>query len=106
MEYTGIKSNIILLYLNDYENMSEEEINYTVNKKQRHSIDSKPAYNKNNKAVVQLELNGKFVKEWNSIKEAANKLRISAGNISSCLKGRYSQTGGFKWVYSKDYYAQ
>lgn len=85
-------------YYDDCNKLSNSEIIRIVNKK--------TSGNKNFKKVIQTKLNGEFVKEWNSIKEAANELCINAGNISSCLKGRYSQTGGFKWVYSKDYYNQ
>lgn len=92
------KFGIILMFADDYNKLSNSEIIRIVN--------NKTSGNKNFKKVVQTKLNGEFVKEWNSIKEAANKLCINAGNISSCLKGRYSQTGGFKWVYSKDYYNQ
>jgi len=86
------------MFADDYNKLSNSEIIRIVNKK--------TSGNKNFKKVIQTKLNGEFVKEWNSIKEAANELCINAGNISSCLKGRYSQTGGFKWVYSKDYYNQ
>jgi hypothetical protein len=92
------KFGIILMFADDYNKLSNSEIIRIVNKK--------TSGNKNFKKVIQTKLNGEFVKEWNSIKEAANELCINAGNISSCLKGRYSQTGGFKWVYSKDYYNQ
>lgn len=86
------------MYLEDYEKLSNNKIVKIV--------DKEISGNRNFKKVVQTKLNGEFIKEWNSIKEAANELGINAGNISSCLKGRYSQTGGFKWVYSKDYYNQ
>ncbi|UIE13738.1 HNH endonuclease family protein [Enterococcus phage EFap02] len=36
--------------------------------------------------------------EWNeycSIRECARKLNLSQGNICSCLKGEYRQTGGY-----------
>ena len=36
-----------------------------------------------------------FINKWNSLKEASQKLNISSGNISQCLKGKYSQTHGY-----------
>lgn len=91
--------DIIIMFLEDYNNVTDEELKNIINDKQT-------KINNNYIKIVQLTLNNEFVKEWDSARDVVNELHINAGNISSCLKGRYSQTGGFKWVYSKDYYAQ
>jgi len=44
----------------------------------------------------QLDMDGKFIKEWSSLTEAKNKL---GGDISACLRGRQKTAGGFKWEY-------
>jgi hypothetical protein len=56
---------------------------------------SNPAY----KQIIQLSKNGEFIREWGSIKEAANFLNINISGISSCLSGRYLHSGGYKWEY-------
>ncbi len=47
--------------------------------------------------VLQIKLDGSIVKEWGSANEAANKLKISRGNINSCCRGVAKTAGGFKW---------
>lgn len=54
------------------------------------------------KPIIQLDINGKFIKEYPSIKSARKELNIS--NINKVLNGQYKQTGGFKWVLKEDYH--
>ena len=59
---------------------------------------------KSRKQVNQYDLNGIFIKKWNSIKEASNSLGINHANISSCCKNKYGRrsSGGFMWKYVKE----
>lgn len=52
------------------------------------------------KKVLQYDLEGNFIKEYSSLKEA-NKLNNmkSIGNISKCCKGEYKTAGGYIWRY-------
>ncbi len=52
-------------------------------------------------AVIQNDLNGNFIAEFESMREAERQTGISQGNISQCCKGNknYSHAGGFKWKY-------
>lgn len=52
-----------------------------------------------NKPINQLDLDGNFIKRWNSIKEA-----MSAGynNINYVINGKYKQSKGYKWEYARD----
>lgn len=59
--------------------------------------------NKNKKAVVQLDLEGNFIKEWDSATSAENELGIS--NLSGVCSGKLNTAGGFRWEYSKNYYS-
>ncbi|MDD5416922.1 MAG: NUMOD1 domain-containing DNA-binding protein [Candidatus Aenigmarchaeota archaeon] len=61
--------------------------------------DRRGKYNK--RQIVQLNLNHKLLKQWNSIIEAERTLNIS--NIGYCCQGKYNTAGGFKWMYLKDY---
>lgn len=51
------------------------------------------------KSVLQYDLDGKFIKEWKTIKSACNSLNLRASGISSVLSGRYKQSGGYMWEY-------
>ena len=53
------------------------------------------------KAIIQLTLDGEYVKQYSSIKEAAEDTELT--NISNALSGRYYQSGGYCWVYKDEY---
>ena len=52
------------------------------------------------KPILQFDLNGNFIKEWNSIREASRVLKIANSNISYCINGKYKQARGFIWKYN------
>ena len=54
---------------------------------------------KKTKAVLQYDLQGNFIKEWNSIKEAVEYLNINYSNIPQCCRGKRKTTGGYRWQY-------
>jgi len=49
------------------------------------------------KKVNQYDLEGNFIKEWESISEASKYVK---GDINSFLKGKQKQAGGFIWKYA------
>lgn len=51
------------------------------------------------KKVKQYALDGKFIKEWNSIKEVTKQININSGNIVNCCKGKRKTAGKFIWKY-------
>jgi len=52
------------------------------------------------KKVVQLTLDGKLIKVWNSVTEAAKNTGILQPAISLCLtQENRKQSGGFKWQF-------
>lgn len=52
------------------------------------------------KSIFQFDLNGNFIKRWNSIGEA--KKEIKSGDISGCLNGRTITAGGYIWKYENE----
>ena len=54
------------------------------------------------KKIVQLTLDGKFVKEWPSMK-LTEKYGFRQGNISKCCNNKAKTAGGFEWMYKEDY---
>lgn len=58
-------------------------------------------WNNTKKKIVQLDLNNKFIKVWNSIAEASKSLNIS--KIGDCCLGKYKTAGGYKWISFDEY---
>lgn len=54
-----------------------------------------------NISVLQFDLQGNFIREWSSIKEAGNKLDIFATSITKCARGKCKTSGNFIWEYLK-----
>jgi len=52
------------------------------------------------KPINQLNINGVFIRSFNSIKEASTCLNISASSLSSVCKGKSNTAGGYRWEYS------
>lgn len=57
------------------------------------------------KKINQYDLDGNFIKTWNSIREAEKELNISNANICKCLKDKKycKSAGGYKWKYKNEY---
>lgn len=53
--------------------------------------------NHKRKIVLQFDLQGNFIKEWESITKASQTLQINIAGIGGCLQGRYKTSGGFIW---------
>jgi len=54
---------------------------------------------KTGKQILQYTIEGEFIKEWESCKNASQTLNISKSSISSNLKKRYKSAGGYIWKY-------
>lgn len=56
-------------------------------------------------SVVQLTLDGRFVKEWKSMTEATLSFNIKQNdsNIAACTRGKCRSARGFLWIKKKDY---
>jgi len=69
-------------------------------KGKKHSENSKQLNReKHSIKVIQFDLQGNFIKEWNSIKEAENSYKLPRGSISKVCKNKRKTTGGYKWEY-------
>jgi hypothetical protein len=51
------------------------------------------------KPVLQCDLNGTVIKEFQSVAEAARENNLNRENIIACLKGRIKSAYGYKWNY-------
>lgn len=55
----------------------------------------------NSKPVMQFSMDGAFVKEWYSVKEATEHFTKSGSrtNITNAIMGKFNQAWGYKWQY-------
>ena len=56
----------------------------------------------NRKPILQYHKDGNFIKKWDSIKEAANELKLSTSSISKVCKGNRMTCGGYTFKYKED----
>lgn len=54
------------------------------------------------KKVNQYDLNGVFIKTWDSIIRIKDECGYCDGFISQCCKGKYKQAYGYLWKYEKE----
>ena len=59
-----------------------------------------PYKNKRRKRVIQYDLDGNFIKIWNSTREVERNTGIGHTIINKCCKGEYKTAGGFIWRYA------
>ena len=53
------------------------------------------------KAILQYDLEGNFIKEWESAKVAGQTLNISNNGIGLCCRGKLKKSYGFVWKYKE-----
>ena len=54
---------------------------------------------KTQKPILQFNLDGKFIKKWDSAIQVERELGFNQGNIGKCCKGKIKSAYGFKWRY-------
>lgn len=52
--------------------------------------------------IVQLDLNGNVIREWESILSASNYYGVTRNNIWSCCNNRQKTSAGYLWRYSNE----
>ena len=52
--------------------------------------------------ILQCELNGDIIREWDCITDAANHLKIAKTTINNCLSKEKNSAGGYLWFYIED----
>ena len=60
------------------------------------NTDYKTMSEKRKKSILQYDLNGNFIKEWPSVKDAIKELKI---DMRKCLSNKCKSAGGYKWEY-------
>lgn len=54
-----------------------------------------------NSEVIQMDLDGNYIKSWESMKSAEEELNIRYQTISAVCRGKKKSAGGYKWKYAK-----
>ena len=83
--------------------MFREELIWLKNKSGS-GLQAKQKHIKIHENILVFTKNGKFIKEWNCIRDVEKELGINHSNISSCCKGKlYKSVGGYIWKYKEEF---
>lgn len=71
------------------------------------SVEAKKKISKNNarcktRAVLQLDKDGNFIKEWPNMTSACNEFNIHMGSMCRCCKYELKYVGGYVWRYKNE----
>ena len=93
--------NLNLIKIRDYLYKDCEDL-YLIRKKEKFDSIVSMTIGPKCKKVLQLDKNNILIKEWGSLKEAANGMNHShSSNIMTCCKKRTRFAYGYKWEYKK-----
>jgi len=53
----------------------------------------------NKKSILQFDINGNFIKEWESARKVYQEINIEYKNISACCYGKRKTAGGYIWKF-------
>lgn len=98
-EFTIYESEFIKFYKSDKLTNSDETGQGNTSRK-REIIED--AAKKTSKKVYQFDLDGNYIQEFKSTRDAARKMNNSHGNISRCCSGIFKHTGGFIYSYNRN----
>ena len=90
--------------LDDYTTYTEDNIRvitWAENRTKGHRDRKSGINNKQNRAIIQYDLDGNYIKEFYSISEASRQLKTTIENIHGACSGKQSTAGGFKWAYAE-----
>lgn len=83
-----------------HSNITEETRKKMRNGYYKHSKELvEAAIEKNKKKVKQYDKDGNYIKEWDSIKEAADALNLKSPNIIACCNNKQKTCGNYVWKY-------
>jgi hypothetical protein len=81
--------------------MRERKLGKTLTKEHKEKIGKNQGIKLNRRAVFQYDLQGNFIKEWDSLGSAAREVHVFEQNIRRSCKNN-KRTGQFKWKYKNN----
>ena len=93
LEWTTYQGNTIHSFSNHYRDDSVRAWSKQVQPK---------AAEASKRKVIQMDLDGNFIKRWDTLTQANKELEISISDICLCCQGKISYAGNYKWKYEKD----
>lgn len=95
LEWTTYQENIIHAYKTGLKVTTKKQIESSIK-------NILIACEKNKVKVDQFDLNGNYIKTWNSIQEASSFYNLSCSSgIIKCCKGKQKTAGNYIWKYAK-----
>ena len=108
--------NFVILDDKDGQTVIDSSLRWVSHKENNNNPLTKKHYSENNAllgkfgaehpksiSIIQLNLDGQFIREWSAEREVERELGINHSNIALCCKGKRKSAGGFRWVYATDY---
>lgn len=99
----GKKINIV--YINENGSIDEEKSTIewcTAKENNDYGTHNERVAKANSKHIIQLTLNGEFVREWESAKEAGRN-GFDSSHVTKCCRGKLKSHKGFRFMYYDDY---
>ena len=82
------------------QNNSKENLEWcTSSENQIHAYKNKLKVNTTKKAILQYDLQGAFIREWDSSQQIGLVLKKDTKPIRECCKGRRKTGYGYRWKY-------
>lgn len=98
----GIAGGYFWIKLDKYNELTQEELLNLINENQKKQKES----NRLLKPVIVLDTNDNFIKQFDSIKDAASFLNCVPSTVSACLTGVTQTAKGYKCMYLEEYQKQ
>ena len=86
------------MYESDYNNKKDEYGNIRMSENEVNEIEKWLC-----KEVIQLALDGEYIKEFKTIAEVINTTSFKFSNISACCNNKVKTSNGYMWMFKKDY---
>ena len=99
----GKKINIV--YINENGSIDEEKSTIewcTAKENNDYGTHNERVAKANSKHIIQLTLDGEFVREWESAKEAGRN-GFDSSHVTKCCRGKLKTHKGFRFMYYDDY---
>lgn len=79
---------------------SLENLEWVTHKENMHHANQFIKFN-HGKSIIQMSLNGEFIKQYDNIRQASIENNIDASSIVKSCKNKVKSAGGYIWIYDK-----